>query len=85
MKEKENEDWHQFMVDLKEKIKKKYGYGYQVKIANEIGLNKNRISRFFNLRNPPRLDTIFIIAKLVNEDVCINRKVRVKRKKNKSC
>jgi transcriptional regulator with XRE-family HTH domain len=77
----EKEDWYNFMVDLKEKVKKKYGYGYQVKIADEIGLNKNRISRFFNLRNPPRLDTIFIISNLLNEDVYIKKKQRIKRKK----
>lgn len=68
------EEWQEFMIQLKEFAIKKYGKKFRIKIHQEHNVNQNRLSRIFKNENPPRLNSIFDILNALDLEVVLKKK-----------
>ena len=70
----EKEDWQLLIEQLIVFAKKKYGTGFRLKIHEADGINRNRLTRFFQSKNPPRLDTLFLILNALDYEIQLKKK-----------
>jgi len=71
---KELKDWEGFMSTLIKEAEKQKGQYFRTEITKTTKINRNRLYRFFNMKNPPKLDTLFIILNFLDLELVIRKK-----------
>ena len=72
--ENEKKRWKILLTQIKELAKKMHGFGFRLKMHNKDGINRNRLTRFFQMRNPPRIDTIITMLDALGYEIIIKKK-----------
>ena len=70
----EKEKWKQLIIEIKALARKKYGYGFRLRMYDNSKINRNRLTRFFQIKNPPRLDTIYTMLDDLEYEIVLKKK-----------
>ena len=72
--EKEKETWEVLISQIKQIAEKTHGFGFRVKMYKKNGINRNRLTRFFQMRNPPRINTIITMLDALGYEIVLKKK-----------
>ena len=72
--EKEKEQWEVLIAQIKQIAEKTHGFGFRLKMHEKNGINRNRLTRFFQMRNPPRINTIITVLDALGYEIILKKK-----------